>query len=382
MAERVFFHVGVPKSGTTYLQTLLWRHREELARQGVVLPGRGRSDHAVGSFVVREDPHLSPHAQEYPTAWDRILADVGSWDGTAVISHEFYGSATAEQAARALAALAPAEVHLVVTARDALSLLTASWQEALKYREVTPLSEFNQAVSASPLDVWNWRNVDVSEVLSRWAVDLAPKRVHVVVTPRQRSTQPVLWHRFAGLFCDDPEVFDLSDAAGNESMGVVEAELLRRVSPHLSMLSGGPGVRTWVRDYLAGSKLVSREGERFLPSPRRVQECRSRSEQMVQRLSSGGYHVVGDLEDLLVPADLPALRSPADVTEAEIADAATELLAELLLGIRSTQLQLRSARRRQRQLRRRLAAQPGPAVSGSAAGRAVLHRVMRAVRRA
>lgn len=30
MARRVFLHCGTAKSGTTYLQDLWWRHREEL----------------------------------------------------------------------------------------------------------------------------------------------------------------------------------------------------------------------------------------------------------------------------------------------------------------------------------------------------------------
>ena len=40
MAERVFLHIGGPKCGTTYLQTVLWSNKPRLAEAGVLRPGR------------------------------------------------------------------------------------------------------------------------------------------------------------------------------------------------------------------------------------------------------------------------------------------------------------------------------------------------------
>ena len=65
-------------------------------------------------------------------AWDRILAELAAWAGTGLVSHEFFSMATAEQARAAVAALAPAEVHVVVTVRDYVRQFPAVWQEALK----------------------------------------------------------------------------------------------------------------------------------------------------------------------------------------------------------------------------------------------------------
>ena len=36
--KKVFFHVGAPKTGTTYLQQVLFQNREALARDGVLYP--------------------------------------------------------------------------------------------------------------------------------------------------------------------------------------------------------------------------------------------------------------------------------------------------------------------------------------------------------
>lgn len=354
MAERVFLHLGVPKSGTTYLQTLLWQHKEVLQEQGVLLPGARRQEHTWSSFAVREDPVLLKRGPEAPGAWDRITAEVAAWPGIAVISHEFFGAATTEQANRALAALAPAQVHLVVTARDALSLLTASWQELLKYRDTTPLRSHNREVSASPLDVWNWRSLDASEVLGRWATAIPPQQVHVVVLPRQPSSETEYWQRFAGLFMQDPGGVDAAASVRNESMGVVESELLRSISGKLPQDLTKFPTHTWMRDYVAAQQLVPRRGEPFWPAAEQLEECRVRSEVMTARIDQARYHVVGSLDDLLVPTELPQRRTPDDVTDAELAGAGAEVLAAVLLDLRATTAKLHKSELRNARLRRRL----------------------------
>ena len=35
-SPRVFLHIGEPKTGTTFLQQVMWRNRSELAARGVV----------------------------------------------------------------------------------------------------------------------------------------------------------------------------------------------------------------------------------------------------------------------------------------------------------------------------------------------------------
>ena len=40
MARRVFLHIGPPKTGTSFLQAAWFQHREDLARQGLLYPGR------------------------------------------------------------------------------------------------------------------------------------------------------------------------------------------------------------------------------------------------------------------------------------------------------------------------------------------------------
>ncbi len=51
--RRVFVHIGEPKTGTTFLQQVMWRNRAELAAQGVVLPGHHPQDHFRASQDLR-----------------------------------------------------------------------------------------------------------------------------------------------------------------------------------------------------------------------------------------------------------------------------------------------------------------------------------------
>lgn len=351
MADRVFLHLGVPKSGTTYLQSALWHHRDALRADGVLLPGDRHADHRYWGFWVREEPPKSEtNRRKLADCYARVVTGARDFDGTAVVSHEFTGAATAEQAARAVAAFAPAEVHLVVTARDALSLLTAAWQETVKYASPTPLDDFDTAVSDDPLDVWGWRNLDAAEVLRRWAPAVRPEHVHVVVVPRTRTDEPVLWQRFAGLFTD-PTAYDVSAGSRNESMGLVEAELLRRVSEHLDDLPSLMARIAVVRDYVGEQLLVPRAGERFTAGPARVAECRERSAAMVRWIEQAGIDVRGDLADLLVPDELPARRTPEDVTDTELAAAGVELVAAMVKDLNRSRIEQGRAEKARASLR-------------------------------
>ena len=98
-----------------------------------------------------------------------MRADVAAATGTAIISHEFLAAASAEQAARMVADLAPAEVHLVVTGREPLGLFTASWQESVKNRDTTALADYSLTESPEPTAIWNWRTLDIHRVLERWS---------------------------------------------------------------------------------------------------------------------------------------------------------------------------------------------------------------------
>jgi hypothetical protein len=334
MARLVYFHIGLPKTGTTYLQTVMWNNRDELRRQGVLLPGQSSRQHLWASGVVREDPHLDRRGSDALQAWDLLVGEINAWPGTAVVSHEFFAGATSEQVKRALSDLGDAEVHVVVTARDTLSLVTARWQEFVKNGSTAPIDGYPLREETDPANEWDWGTMDLGDVLRRWGASVPADHVHVLTLPKPGQPPETLWLRFADLLGIDPSTCATEDAVQNESLGVVEVELLRRVNASLEGFFSAQDRGTWIRGYLAQGKLVPRHGEKFWPSPERVAELRARGDRIVEEVVAGGYHVIGDVDDLRTPADLPARRHPESVTDAELAAAASGVIAAMMTDVR------------------------------------------------
>lgn len=342
--DRVFVHIGLPKTATSYLQTILWSNRDVLREQGVVLPGAERRDHLWASRVVRDDPHLASQPSHHRTALTRIRDELAGSRGTGLVSHEFFAAAGSDQAARLVEALAPARVEIVLTAREPLGLFTASWQESLKNGATAPMEDYGRVVSDSPEAIWNWRTLDLALVLERWSAAVPEDRIHVLPLDPTRA-QDDIWRRFASVIGVEAAAFDLSQSFPNTSMGVAEAETLRRINASLKS-SDHPFTRAfdkgvYLRTFLADERLVPRGGEKFWPEPDQVDDCRARGQRAWEVVTSGRYRVHGDAACLLVPDDLPERRVPASVTDAEVAEVAVELAGRLLHDVR----ELRTAQR-------------------------------------
>jgi hypothetical protein len=333
MVARAFVHIGLPKTGTSYLQTILWASRDQLRRDGVVLPGEERRDHLWASRVVREDPKVPGLSQRKRTAWDRIVAELAASDGTGLISHEFFSSASEEQARRMVERLAPAEVHVVVTARNALDLFTASWQESLKNKGTTPMADYSRRVSKRPTEIWNWRALDLRLVLERWAPAVPAERVHVLPVDT-RAPRDALWRTFCDVVGLPADHYDTDLSFPNVSMGVAEAETLRRVNQHLVGFGRSFDRGVWIRTFLADERLVPRRGEPYWPLADQVEDCRDRARQAADLVVRRGFDLRGDASLLLVPDTLPERRTPDTVTDAEVAEVAVDLVATLLGDVR------------------------------------------------
>ncbi len=348
MSARVYLHIGLPKTATTYLQTIVWGNREALEAQGVRLPGEGRHEHLWATRVIREDPAFEKFSEHRLAVWDRLREDVAQWPETSLVSHEFFAAASAAQAQRMVDDLAPAEVHLVVTAREPLGLFTASWQESIKNRDTRPMADYSRVEATDSGGVWNWRTLDVRRVLERWSPAFPPERVHVLPLPGADAPKRLIWDRFATLLGIDPDSVDLTQSFPNASMGVAEAETLRRVNEHLGDFSSAIDRGTYIRSFLADERLVPRQGDPFWPAAERIEECRARGRDAVDYIGAQEFDVVGRLESLLVPEQIPERRTPDSVSDSEVAQVAVELVARMLHDVRDL-------RHERRQLRRDLA---------------------------
>ncbi|MGH3480110.1 MAG: hypothetical protein ACRDQD_25140, partial [Nocardioidaceae bacterium] len=112
-SEPIFLHVGLPKTGTTELQKMLWENRSRLAEIGVVYPGDDRGVHYRAALDV-----LGSRSARQPGAWASLVEKAKASPGRVVLSHEMLAAADAEVTARIAADLAPRDLHVVVTLRD------------------------------------------------------------------------------------------------------------------------------------------------------------------------------------------------------------------------------------------------------------------------
>ncbi len=127
---------------------------------------------------------------------------------------------------------------------------------------------------------------------------------------------------------------DLDVEPANVSMGVTEAELVRRLNTHLKSRFPHRYYDPLVRQVLVEKVLVSDErvvpaSERPTLPPGREEWVAERSRRLVKAVADAGYDVVGDLDDL-VPAAAGGGRQPDDIGTDELLPVALDAIAGLL----------------------------------------------------
>ena len=330
--RRVFVHVGVPKSGTSFLQAGMRENSKTLRELGVLFPAQYPAEMYHATLEIRGIEEQWGHrAGEFDGTWARLCRRARAFDGTSVISHELLSSATPEQVRTALAELEGTEVHIVVTARDLARQIPAAWQQGLKHGGKVTFAEFvertfDPARSTARAQQF-WDRQDVPDVLARWGAGLPPERVHVVTNPPSGSAPHVLWDRFLSVFGVDPSRLTLPGSGSNVSLGITEIDLLRRVN---AVVPRADQPRVYSR--IVNGHLVNTL--RHHSSPRASTPValypllQDMGKRWVTEIEARGYDVVGDLSEL-VSAD----PSPSDVDPDAVAPEETLDLAVSTIGI-------------------------------------------------
>src|SRR5215467_995873 len=335
-SRRVYVHIGEPKTGTSFLQHALWRNRAQLAAQGVVLPGYSYGGHARASQDLREvrwqagDP-----ADPWIGEWDVLTGQALRARDAAVISNELLAACNPRQADRAVRSLLPAEVHIVVTVRDFGTLLPAEWQETVKCRSTVPWERWVDGVIDAAPDpdrrrrLWFWTVHDTLAILRLWSRDIPVDHVHVITLPPQGGTSE-LWLRFASVLGIDSSTIDLPQRRENPSLGLAEAEFLRRLNEALP-----DRVPRWfytwnIKRILANDVLSAQpRGARLVLPPERQAWAREQSEILVAGLRDSKYHIVGDLGELLPPPGTERYVPPASLPDEQLLEVAVRATAAL-----------------------------------------------------
>ncbi|MGH3482608.1 MAG: glycosyltransferase [Nocardioidaceae bacterium] len=342
MAKRVFLHIGAPKSGTTFLQTVLWNNRAQLDSADVLLPGKNLFDYNLAITAIRNPRPRNNLQRKAKATWRRLREEIDDWSGDAIITNEWFVRATDEQAAQAREELGGVELHIVHTARAFVHQIPAAWQETLKVGRGWSLADFIAGLDDDEAQ-WSWWTLDPALAVARWAGDLPPSHVHVVTVPPKGSDPALLWKRMAGVIGVQPDGYDVTAAQQNESLGAEAARLLERMGPVLrTAIDADEGHWTeqyrWIRRYLGHEVLVPLGGSRIGVNSEQAAALHERSVTSTAALEQAGYDVVGNLDDLRLSEPPPGSRDPSEVTDAEMLDVAGPVVAELLTRIRDTTL--------------------------------------------
>jgi hypothetical protein len=315
-ARRVVLHVGLHKTGTTYLQNLMRQNRRGLARRcGVYVPPGVRKIRFASLDLIPFDSALGRDVR-VAGAWDRLAAEInGCGLPTAVVSEERLDVANQRQARRAVSSFPQAEVDVVVTVRDLARVAVSHWQEDVKNGATWTLDEFigrlqdPDAAGTTPARGF-WLHEDVTGVLRTWASAVPVERIHVVTVPPAGSAPDILTGRFGSVVGFTPEDVPLPPAWNNENVGAVGTELIRRLNTNLD----GKIERSLYKRGVSGpvTRRLAQMPDRGFPTLDDAQRdwASATSARFADEILRGGYRVVGDLSDLR-PAGRPTPDEPA-----------------------------------------------------------------------
>ncbi|GAA3669104.1 hypothetical protein GCM10022237_31260 [Nocardioides ginsengisoli] len=369
MSRRVLLHVGTPKTGTSYLQDVLFQNRDKLLKQGVLYPADRFDAHFLAALDLMR-LRWGGLEQEAVGAWDRLAAQVREHDDTAIISHEILATASRTQVARALSSIGHrlggdtrdggTEVHLILSVRDLVRQIPAEWQENVKHRAGFSFARFLELIHDPErnhrVGAWFWGVQEIPDILARWGADLPPERIHLVTVPPAGGPPDLLWKRFSEAFDLDRLDLDLTTERANPSLGVPESALIRRINRTVGRDLPPQHYRPMVRELLAHQTLSKRtRSPRLGLPPEQYPWVHELADSWITELAARGYDVVGDLEDIRGAA-APAGKwaDPDHPSERQVATAGVDAIKALLLEYAKSETENEKLRAKLEDTRREL----------------------------
>lgn len=323
MTTRLNIHIGAEKSGSTYLQNILWANQERLRNAGVCVPGENQRVHFDIGWDIQEKRQKDEHPPKYWVGSYRRALDEIAASGchSAVITDERLARANRKHVAKALAEADSFDVHIVYVMRDLAGLLPSSWQEQVKNGRTFSFEEWlDRARQHVDRDTF-WRYHDLDDVIRRWSPD-GSVPVHVIALPPS-SSDDTLWSRFCQVLEVDADVEEPGEQA-NPSLGWAETELLRRVQ---AQMPNARQARLLMKMFVSGKLLANRSSSSPILIPAAHREWIEREN--AARIASFERQVpaaVGSAADLEVADHRFGTPDRSHETEEQL-DAAIEVIA-------------------------------------------------------
>ena len=333
--KKVYLHIGLHKTGTTYLQNVFRANRKQLDGEDVYFPGaKGEPVQALAVWDLMGRQPRGVSDRRVAGSWQRLVEHVNASSlPTALISEERISLATLKQASAAVSAFPASEVHVIVTARDLGRVAVSSWQESIKNSQTWTWQQYAEAISdpdrvaTSPARGF-WLRQDLAAICATWEPTVPVSHLHVVTVPPSGSSSDELLRRFASVVGFDPEAMTREPRWNNETVGLAATEVIRRVNERLdgrlNQREHDKVMKMTVVPELA--KQVQRA--RFALPEEHLAWATARADTWIAELSARGYHVVGDLEELR-PERRSEARRPDDATDEELLEAALDAMTVL-----------------------------------------------------
>lgn len=333
--ERVYIHIGLHKTGTTYLQNLLAANRSRLLSEGVDYPGGdGEPAQAFAALDLQGRRPRGYNDKRVEGSWDGIVEIIHRRGvPTALVSDERLSMSTLKQARRAVESFPDSEVHVIVTARDLGRIAVSAWQEDVKSDETWTWQQFAASIK-DPSQVAKapargfWLRQDLVKICETWEAPLHADRVHVVTVPKSGSSRDELLARFSSVVGFDPAALTEQAAWSNETVGVAATEVLRRVNQRLGGRLNQREHDRAIKNTLVPMLAERTEPVRFTLPEEEVAWASAKADHMISDIVEHGYPVAGDLDELRV-AFRPGGRRPDDPSETELLEASLDALALL-----------------------------------------------------
>lgn len=334
----ILLHAGLPKTGSTALQSVASAKRPELLEHGVLYPGEPRPFHTVALVSLLRSLSTNPKvrarlARGGLRIWADLLREVRAEKQRRVwLSSESVTSATAAQAA-AIANELGDRLHVVITLRPLGDRMMSLWQQRVRRgRTKVGLDEWMRQVL--PAEVGGEptqrarKYLEFSDKIQRWVDVLGPERVIIVVVDKAKPDQ--LYRSFEQLLELPEGMLDVpaEQRAGmrsNRGMSATEVELARRISVAAAEfgLSGADYRRLLHRGAFVRIQYqrdAAPDEGRLQLSPWAAERLRAAAAANISAIESMGVRVIGDLQSLI---EEPRIGEEPEITSVPI-DAAVQ----------------------------------------------------------
>ncbi|MGZ5416546.1 MAG: hypothetical protein ACXWDI_05170 [Nocardioides sp.] len=312
-------HIGPHKTGTTTLQAAFHQSRDALEAQGVHYAGR-RAHSMVAAMAVSVDKSLPTLSAPPIERWEELRDEINaSTASQVVVSSEFYADASPKRVAAIIDELGRDRVHVVVTLRALHRILPSQWQQYMQNRMIISYEDWLEEMLVKTdnphMTPSFWRRHRHDQLIRRWAEEVGPDRLTVVVVDERDKT--MLTSAFERLMSVEPGTLQSKETA-NRSLTFTEVETLREFNKHWRERGWSEADYTRLVRFGAARHLQERrpgpDEERLLTPPWAVERALDLQREMVAEIGQLGVRVIGDLESLADPTLVKDVGVNAPVT--------------------------------------------------------------------